>query len=74
MALDTAAKRYSMLSFLKESFGMRVPQATDMDSASDRLNELTLYGGLAAGGGGGTGTVPRRRRRASFWRRSRRRR
>lgn len=71
MALDTAAKRYSMLSFLKESFGMRVPQATNMDSASDRLNELTLYGGLA---GGGTGTVPRRRRRASFWRRSRRRR
>lgn len=73
MAIDTAAKRYSMLSYLKESFGMRVPEATNMDDASDRLNELTLYGGLAAGGGGG-GATTRRSRRASFWRRARRRR
>lgn len=47
MAVDTAEKRFSMVSFAGETFGLRVPDATDMDDDEDRLNELFLYYGLA---------------------------
>ena len=43
MAIDTAERRYSFLSFAGEEFGMRVPDATDIDEAVDRQNELFLY-------------------------------
>lgn len=46
MAVDTAARRFSMISFGGERFGARVPDATDMDEKSDRANELYLYFGI----------------------------
>lgn len=64
MAVDSAAKRFSMISFGGERFGLRVPDATNMDEAADRLNEVFLYFGLDGAGGTGTGLFGDRRRRA----------
>lgn len=65
MAVDSAAKRYSMISFGGELFGMRVPDATDMDEAVDRQNEVYLYAGFDAGAPPAVGEVGEDRRRRS---------
>jgi hypothetical protein len=46
MALDTAQKRRSMLSFARMNYAERVPQATNYDSAADRAQMLYLYAGI----------------------------
>lgn len=43
MAVDTAQKRRSMVSFGDALYGERVPEATDFDSANDRAASLFLY-------------------------------
>jgi hypothetical protein len=47
MAVDTAAKRFSMFGFGGETFAPRRPDATNMDETEDRGNELFLYFGFA---------------------------
>lgn len=55
MAIDSAQKRKSMLSFGDALIGERVPEATNMDSAADRTAQLFMYFGIpASSGGGGT--------------------
>jgi hypothetical protein len=66
MAVDTAAKRYSMITVGGERFGMRVPTATDMDDAADRQNELFLYSGLEAEAPPAITGRDDRRRRSSY--------
>ena len=58
MALDTAQKRRSMVSFGGALYGERVPEATDFDSAADRGAEMWMYAGIAPDGGGSPGGDP----------------
>ena len=53
MALDTAQKRRSMVSFGGALYGERVPEATNFDSAADRGAEMWMYAGIAPDGGPG---------------------
>ena len=46
MAIDTAQKRRSMVSFGDLSFGERVPLATDFATAGGRAAQEYLYFGL----------------------------
>jgi hypothetical protein len=50
MAVDTAQKRRSMISFGDMQYGERVPAATNLDSQSDRYNEVFLFSGFDSGG------------------------
>ena len=43
MALDTAQKRRSMVSFGGALYGERVPEATNFDAEDDRAAALFLY-------------------------------
>ena len=63
MALDSAAKRASSASFGTDLIPFRIPDATDMDEAGDRANEVFLYFG-ASEFSGGTSLFGDRRRRA----------
>jgi hypothetical protein len=68
MALDTAAKRFSMISFGDFEYANRVPDATDMDEVSDRINEEFLYFGFVTLGGASLFGDRRRRAMASLLR------
>lgn len=46
MAVDTAQKRRSMISFGRMNYAERVPAATNFDSAFDRAQAMWLYAGL----------------------------
>ena len=61
MALDTALKRASSVSFGGFTVALRVPDATDMDEVGDRANETFSYAGFSSSG---TGLFGDRRRRA----------
>lgn len=50
MALDTAQKRRSMISFARMNYAERVPQATNYDTAAERGQMMWLYGGIPDGG------------------------
>lgn len=47
MAVDTAQKRRSMISFARMNYAERVPEATDFDSDEDRVQALWLYAGIS---------------------------
>lgn len=49
--LDTAAKRFSGLTWSSGDIVLPIPDGAD--GAGDRLHLLDLYSGIAAGGGGG---------------------
>lgn len=52
MAIDTAQKRRSMISFGDLSFGERVPLATNFATAGGRAAQEYLYFGLTPSGSG----------------------
>lgn len=47
MAIDTAQKRRSMISFGRMNYAERVPEATNFDSSQDRAQMMFLYAGLS---------------------------
>lgn len=47
MAVDTAQKRRSMISFGRMNYAERVPEATNFDSDEDRAQAVWLYAGLS---------------------------
>lgn len=54
MAVDTAQKRRSMVSFGRMNYAERVPSATDYDAPEDRAQMVYLYAGLDITGSGPT--------------------
>lgn len=48
MAIDTAQKRRSMISFGDALYAERVPEATDFDSSEDRTAAMFLYAGFTS--------------------------
>jgi hypothetical protein len=58
MAVDTAQRRRSMVSFGDALYGERVPEATNFDSAADRGAEMWLYAGIAPDAGVVVSTAP----------------
>lgn len=66
MAIDTAAKRASVISFATERAPLRPPDA--INTAGERAHIAFAYAGIAADEAAGAGTsIDRRRRAATAW-------
>lgn len=73
MAVDSRAKRFSMVTFGGDGFAATVPEDGNHEQDEERLNEVFLYYGLGAGAPPAITSGGDRRRRNGYIRRGARR-